>query len=80
MGAVEAVYAPRIHAEGSMIWAESRIRTDVCDALRDLGYTVVHHPASLSPRMAHAQLVLIGTDGQLSGASDPRAGCAVMVF
>ena len=78
MGAVEAVYAPRIHAEGSTVWAEARIRTDVCDALRERDFTVVHQPASLSAQMARAQLALIGPDGQLAGASDPRAGSAVV--
>ena len=79
MGAVEAVSAPRIHAEGSTIWCEARIRADVCEQLRSRGFDVVHLPASLGQRMARAQLVLIGPDGSLEGGSDPRAGSAVML-
>jgi gamma-glutamyltranspeptidase/glutathione hydrolase len=78
MGAVEAVYAPRIHAECSTIWCEARIRTDVCGRLRERGFEVVHQPGPLSNNMARAQLVLIGPDGQLDGGSDPRSGSAVM--
>lgn len=78
MGAVEAVYAPRIHAEGTTIWCEARIRTDVCDRLRERGFDVVHQPGALSSNMARAQLVTIGFDGELDGGSDPRSGSAVM--
>ena len=42
MNAVEAVSAPRIHAEGRTIWCEARTRTDTCEALRRRGFTVVH--------------------------------------
>lgn len=79
MGAVEAVSAPRIHAEGSTIWHEARIRRSVSDGLAAHGHTVVRDPASLSPRMARVQLVLVGPDGEWEGGSDPRAGSAVMV-
>lgn len=78
MTAMEAVSAPRIHAEGSRIWCESRIRTDVCDDLRARGFDVVHLPESLGRMMARAQLVIIGPDGSLDGGSDPRAGSAVV--
>ena len=78
MSAIEAVYAPRIHAEGSTIWCEARIRSSVCDGLRERGFEVVHLPGSLGGNMARAQLVLIGPDGHLDGGSDPRAGCAVL--
>ena len=78
MSATEAVSAPRIHAEGSRIWCESRIRTDVCDELRARGFDVVHLPESMGRMMARAQLVIIGPDGALDGGSDPRAGTAVV--
>lgn len=72
MTAVEAVSAPRIHAEGATIWCESRIRTGTCTELREHGYTVVHDPVPYSSKQALAQLVIIGLDGNLDGASDPR--------
>ena len=72
MTAVEAVSAPRIHAEGATVVCEARVRSDVCDALRERGYDLVQDQAPLSRRMALAQLVIIGPDGELDGASDPR--------
>lgn len=78
MSAVEAVYAPRIHAEGNRIWCEGRIRGDVCAALRERGFEVVRLPGSLGGNMARAQLVRIDDEGRLDGGSDPRAGCAVL--
>ena len=78
MTAVEAVSAPRIHAEGATVSCEARTREDICNALRARGFTVDMDPASLSGRMARAQLIIIGVDGHLEGGSDPRGGGAVM--
>ena len=77
MTAVEAVSAPRIHAEGSTIWCEARTRTDTCDALRERGHTVVHDAASYAVRRAMAQIVIVGPDGELDGGSDPRGASGV---
>ncbi|MFC1937037.1 gamma-glutamyltransferase family protein [Chloroflexota bacterium] len=74
MTAVEAVYAPRIHAEGWTVWGEARIRTETCDALTKQGYTVERQPFSFSPRLAQVQLVRLLPDGRLDGGSDPRGG------
>jgi len=79
MSAVEAVSAPRIHAEGSTIWHEPRVRQAVSEQLAAHGYTVVRDPASFSPRMARVQMVLIDQHGRRQGGSDPRAGSAAMV-
>ncbi len=78
MTAVEAVSAPRIHAEGSTIWCEARTRTETCEALRERGYDVVQKTASLASGIAVAQLVVMGPDGKLDGGSDPRGDSAVM--
>lgn len=78
MTAVEAVSAPRIHAEGSMIWCEARTRMDTCDALVERGYTVVQNPGPYSSRLALAQLIIIGPDGELDGGSDPRGESGVV--
>lgn len=79
MSAVEAVSAPRIHAEGSTIWHEARVRQRVSDGLASHGHTAVRDPASMSPRMARVQMALMGPNGEWEGGSDPRAGSAVMV-
>ncbi len=71
MTALEATVAPRIYAEGSTVWVEARTRTDVCDALTARGYEVVQDAGSFS-RGPLVQVVVIGEDGKLDAASDPR--------
>ena len=77
MSPVEALSATRIHAEGPTVWCEARTRTDTCNTLRERGFDVVHEPQSYASR-ALPQLVVIGADGQLEGASDPRGNGGVM--
>ena len=77
MTAVEAVSAPRIHAEGSTVWCEARTRADTCDSLSERGYDVVHETQAYAAR-ASAQLVILGPDGHLDGGSDPRSEGAVV--
>lgn len=77
MSATEAVTAPRIHAEGDMLWCDARLRTDMCDALRGRGFTVEQNPLSYPSRFALCQLVTIGADGTVDGGSDPRGDGAV---
>ena len=78
MSAVEAVTATRIHAEGSTIWCEGRLRGHVTDELRWRGFDVIQTPESFSPDIAYAQLVVIGDDGELDGGSDPRSASGVV--
>ena len=78
MGAVEAVSATRIHAEGSTIWCEARVRGDVVAELAERGFTVDQRPESFSSGVARAQLVIIGEGGELDGGSDPRGPSAVV--
>ena len=78
MTAVEAVTAPRIHAEGQKIWCEARVRSSTCDDLRSKGFEVVQDAGSLSRRVARAQLVIIGSGSQLDGGSDPRGPMGVV--
>jgi gamma-glutamyltranspeptidase/glutathione hydrolase len=77
MSAVEAVSAPRIHAEGDIVWCESRARTEVVEALRNRGHNVFRDPASLARGLARAQMVIVGPDGELDGGSDPRGPMGV---
>ena len=78
MGPQEAVSATRLHAEGSTIWCEARVRSDVVAALEERGFTVVQRPRSLAGGIALAQLVVIDSDGGLEGASDPRGNGGVV--
>lgn len=71
MTAVEATVVPRVYAEGSTVWVEGRTRTDVCDALTDRGFDVVQEAGSFSRRPL-VQVIVIGEDGELDAASDPR--------
>jgi gamma-glutamyltranspeptidase/glutathione hydrolase len=77
MSAVEAVSAPRIHAEGDIVWCEARARTEVVEALRNRGHNVVQDLASLARGLARAQMVIINPDGELDGGSDPRGPMGV---
>ena len=72
MNATEAVSAPRIHAEESTVWCESRIRADAVTALREAGHKIIQDPNSHGWLFARAQLVTIAPDGKLDGGSDPR--------
>ena len=78
MSAVEAVSATRIHAEGSTIWCEARVRSDVVAGLEERGFTVLQNRESLAGGLAMAQLVLFGDDGQPRGGSDPRGPSGVV--
>ena len=77
MGAVEAVSAPRIHAEGRTVWCEGRTPVETCDGLRRRGFNVVRDPAPLARRLGLAQLVVAGPEGRLEGGSDPRGESGV---
>ena len=77
MSAVEAVSATRIHAAGSAIVCEARVRGDVVAELRDRGFAVEQRRQSHTTGIALSQLVTIGPDGELAGGSDPRGESGV---
>jgi gamma-glutamyltranspeptidase/glutathione hydrolase len=78
MSGVEAVSAPRIHAEGTRIWCESRIRSDARLALQSRGHEVILDPSAFSSTgMALAQLIVVDEDGDWDAASDPRGEAGV---
>ncbi len=64
----EALDAPRCFAEGADLRVEDGYGTDVKQALADLGHKVVAPPTAIGG----GQAILIGADGVLTGASDPR--------
>jgi gamma-glutamyltranspeptidase/glutathione hydrolase len=72
--AVEAVTAPRIHAEGPTIWCESRLRSVYCSELKRKGYTIERQVQSLVPWFGQVQTVRILPNSKLQGGSDPRGG------
>lgn len=82
MTALEAVSAPRIHSDaGPLVYVDTEIRSDTCEALRHLGHQVVHRLDSFSPAIAsRAQLACIRSDGSLDGGSDPRAGYGAVAY
>ncbi|MFH1382177.1 MAG: gamma-glutamyltransferase [Chloroflexota bacterium] len=68
MTAVEAVSAPRIHCQGAVVFADTTIRSDTCEALRKMGHHVEQQMVGSFPQVAR-----IRADGSLDGGSDPRA-------
>lgn len=71
MPAAAAVLAPRLYAEGSTVWAEGGVRSEVLQALAAKGHDIIRYPSPFSRRPL-VQLVAIGADGQLDASSDPR--------
>jgi len=78
--AVEAVLAPRIHAEGSIIWCESRIRSDHCTMLKTKGHTVERQLRGYVPWFGQVQIAHIIPDGGIQGGSDPRGGGGAAMY
>jgi gamma-glutamyltranspeptidase/glutathione hydrolase len=72
MTPVEAVSAPRLDFQGDVVQAEHRVPAEVLDALGGLGHGVNRRPTGYDPYFAKAQVIRVGRDGTLSGASDPR--------
>jgi gamma-glutamyltranspeptidase / glutathione hydrolase len=72
MTPVEAVSAPRLDFQGDIIQAEGRIPTEIIRGLREHGYQVDHRRLNYDPYFGLAQLILVGDDGTLRGAADPR--------
>ena len=70
----EALDAPRSFASGGELQLETGYPEPVAAALAELGHRVVRRTAPLGG----AQAIVIGEDGLLTGASDPRKdGCAL---
>jgi gamma-glutamyltranspeptidase/glutathione hydrolase len=80
MSPLEAVIAPRIDFQGTVVQAEQRIPGEVLDGLRDRGYEVLRRPLSYDSYFSQVQIIRATADGMLVGASDPRGdgGSALM--
>jgi gamma-glutamyltranspeptidase / glutathione hydrolase len=72
MSPLEAVSAPRIDYQGEAVQAEQRITADILEAVRAAGYSAERRPLSYDSYFSRVQLIRIGADGRLEGASDPR--------
>jgi gamma-glutamyltranspeptidase/glutathione hydrolase len=72
MSPVEAVSAPRVDFQGDVVQAEARIPRVVCEGLQRLGYAVNRRTLNYDSYFARPQLIVVESDGYLSGASDPR--------
>ena len=72
MDPVNAVSAARIDFQGETIQAEQRIPAAILDALAASGYPVVRRPFSYDSYFSRVQVIRVGADGSLAGASDPR--------
>ena len=72
MTPLEAVSAPRVDFQGETVQAELRVPADVLATLGDLGFSVRQRPMSYDSYFSRVQLIDVGADGKLTGASDPR--------
>jgi gamma-glutamyltranspeptidase / glutathione hydrolase len=77
-GAHDAISAPRVHFENDRLNLEGGIDPDVAGALEELGYDVVRW-SDLNLYFGGASAVVVGEDGALDAAGDPRRGGAGMV-
>jgi gamma-glutamyltranspeptidase/glutathione hydrolase len=72
MDPVAAVSAPRIDFQGVHVSAENRIPAWVLEGLAARGHQVVRRPYNYDPYFSRVQVIRVGPDGSLEGASDPR--------
>ncbi|HVR32248.1 MAG TPA: gamma-glutamyltransferase [Acidimicrobiia bacterium] len=77
MSPVEAVSAPRLHSEGTPVYAELRIARRTVDALVNRGMEVVHSLHNYDPAFASVQLAQVEGDVFRGGADPRRLGGAV---
>ncbi|HSJ29298.1 MAG TPA: gamma-glutamyltransferase family protein [Acidimicrobiia bacterium] len=71
MSPVEAVSAPRLHSEGTPVYAELRVSRRTVEAMRARGMDVVHSLHNYDPAFASVQLALVD-GGVFKGGADPR--------
>ena len=72
MSPVEAVSAPRVDFQGEAVQAEARIPIEVIRGLEQRGYKVNRRTLNYDSYFSRPQVIVVGADGKLRGASDPR--------
>jgi gamma-glutamyltranspeptidase / glutathione hydrolase len=70
MSPVEAVSAPRLHSEGTPVYAELRVPRRTVEAMRARGMEVVHSLHNYDPAFASVQMALV-EDGIFRGEPIP---------
>ncbi|TCT03601.1 gamma-glutamyltransferase family protein [Aquabacter spiritensis] len=74
MTPVEAVDAPRFHAEGPWLELEARLTPGMGDYLTGKGWNLRPSPRGYDRAFAIAHIALRHPDGRFAGGSDPRGG------
>ena len=72
MSPVEAVSAPRIDFQGDVVQVEARVPGVVFQGLERAGYRVNRRTLNYDSYFARPQMIVLGPDGVMRGASDPR--------
>jgi gamma-glutamyltranspeptidase/glutathione hydrolase len=80
MSPAEAVAAPRVHCEGGPVFVEGRVSRAAQAALRARGFEVRPFPGNYVSSTGRNQLIVLGPDGGLNGASDPRRDGGVAAY
>jgi gamma-glutamyltranspeptidase/glutathione hydrolase len=75
---VEAVSAPRFHAENGLIYMEPRLYYTVASGLSELGYEDIDMlSSSFDGMLGRATVAAISDEGRFAGGSDPRGGAGL---
>jgi len=72
MSPVEAVSAPRLHSEGTPVYAELRVPRRTVEAMRLRDMEVVHSLHNYDPAFASVQMAMMDANGRFRGGADPR--------
>jgi gamma-glutamyltranspeptidase/glutathione hydrolase len=80
MNMMEAISAPRLHAESADVTIDDRIDQDVLDGLARLGHRVTVAEAGIdAPTFGSPNGILVTKDEMLSGGTDPMKPAAVAI-
>jgi gamma-glutamyltranspeptidase len=69
-----------VHCEGGPVFVEGRVSRAAQDALRAHGFDVRPFPGNYVASTGRNQLIVIGPDGAMIGASDPRRDGGVAAY
>lgn len=69
---VDAVSAPRVHLDRDVLHTEGRLSSAIVDSLERDGYNLNRHVRNYDMFFSMVQALLIGPEGAIRGASDPR--------
>ena len=76
---LNAIAAPRLHAEGPEVLLDDRVDPPVFEGLRALGHHVVAgEKTPCSFNFAQPNGIVVGADGELHGGADPFTSAAAV--